>query len=67
MMEHAGAIVYMSRMAYQYFFGKKKYVMLSLENIEIPLAHAAIYRKDAEPIIQEFVDLIRTEMHTKEY
>ena len=32
---------------------------------EFPLLHAAVYRKDAPKYIQEFVNMIRLEMHMK--
>ena len=65
MLERNGTIVMMPGLAHQFFFSNKKYVAVSVENLEIPLLHAAVYRKDAPTYIQEFVNLIRLEMHMK--
>lgn len=65
MMKHTGAIAFMSRQAYQYFFNKKKYVQLPLKNLEVPLWHTAIYRKNIDNSIREFIATIRTELHGK--
>ncbi|MBQ2837734.1 MAG: LysR family transcriptional regulator [Peptococcaceae bacterium] len=65
MLEKAGAMVMMSGLAYDYFFKSKKYVALPVEDIDVPLLHAAIYRKDAEPMVQIFAKAIRKEMHVK--
>ena len=61
MMEKNGAVVLMPSLAQQYFFSSKKYVQLDIA-LNIPLLHAAVYRKNAEPIVQECVNLIRREM-----
>lgn len=65
MLEKAGAMVMMSGLAYEYFFKSKKYVALPLEDLNVPLLHAAIYRKDAEPMVQIIAKAIRKEMHIK--
>ena len=59
------ASVTMSGLSYQYFFNSKKYVALCLEDIDVPIIHAAVYRKDADNTIQEIVRMIRKEMHVK--
>lgn len=65
MLERSGTMVLMPSLAYQYFFSSKKYIALPIEHLEVPLIHAAVYRKDAPSYIQEFVNLIRLEMHMK--
>ncbi len=65
MLERNGTIVMMPGLAHQFFFSNKKYVAVSVDGLEIPLLHAAVYRKDAPAYIQEFVNLIRMEMHMK--
>jgi len=64
MLERSGTMVLMPALAFQYFFHQKKYIALSM-HIDVPLVHAAVYRKDAPPYIQEFVNAIRLEMHMK--
>lgn len=64
LLERNGTMVLMPSLAYQYFFQQKKYVALSLY-FNTPLIHAAVYRKDAPAYIQEFINLIRMEMHMK--
>lgn len=63
-MEKTGAFVVMPGFAYQYFFNKKKYLLLSLENNQ-PILHVAIYRKDASKTIQQLASMIRLEMQIK--
>ena len=65
MLERNGTIVMMPGLAHQFFFSNKKYVAVLVEGLEIPLLHAAVYRKDVPAYIQEFVNLIRLEMHMK--
>ncbi len=65
MLEKGGTAVTMSELSYQYFFNNKKYVALPIERIDVPIIHAAIYRKDADAHLQEFARLIRQEMHVK--
>ena len=65
MLEKNNASVTMSGLSYQYFFNSKKYVALCLEDIDVPIIHAAVYRKDADSTIQEIVRMIRKEMHVK--
>lgn len=65
MLERSNTIVLMPSLAYQYFFSSKKYIALPVEGVNVPLIHAAIYRKDALEYIQNFVNLIRLEMYMK--
>jgi len=65
MLEKGGTMVLMSGLSYQYFFKDKKYVCLPLERIDVPMIHAAIYRKDASAQMQELVQMIRQELHVK--
>ena len=65
MLEKTGTLVLMSGLSYQYFFNNKKYVCLPLENVEVPMIHAAIYRKDAAARLQDLVYSIRQELHVK--
>lgn len=65
MMEHTGAMAYMSRMAYQYFFNSRKYVQLSLSDVEAPLIHAIVYREHEATFVQELADAIRLELYKK--
>lgn len=65
MLEHAGAIVMMPGLAYQYFFNSKKYVALPLEDCQTEIVHAAVCQKDADARLQEVVALIRKEMYVK--
>ena len=55
----------MTGLSYQYFFKDKKYVSLPMEHIEVPMIHAAIYRKDNAEQMQELVQMIRQELHVK--
>lgn len=66
MMEEAGAIVCMSGLAQQYFFNKKKYVILQIDRIFNPvIVHAAIYRRTEKQYIKDFIAKIRLEMQMK--
>jgi len=65
MLEKGGTMVLMSGLSYQYFFNSKKYVCLPLEHIDVPMIHAAVYRKDASAQMQELVQMIRQELHVK--
>jgi len=65
MLEKTGALVLMSGLARQYFFNSKKYIALSLENVDANLLHVAIYRKDANSQVKELAQMIRREMHVK--
>lgn len=65
MLEKGGTLVLMSGLSYQYFFKDKKYVSLPLEHTNVPMIHAAIYRKDADAQMREVVHMIRQEMHMK--
>lgn len=65
MLEKSGTLVLMSGLSYQYFFKEKKYVCLPLEYADVPMIHAAIYRKDAGLQMQELVHMIRQELHVK--
>lgn len=65
MLEKGGTLVLMNGLSYQYFFKDKKYVSLPLEGMHVPMIHAAIYRKDNVEQMQEFVQLVRQELHMK--
>ena len=65
MLEKGGTLVMMTGLSYQYFFKDKKYVSLPMEHIEVPMIHAAIYRKDNAEQMQELVQMIRQELHVK--
>ncbi len=65
MLEKGGTMVLMSGLSYQYFFNNKKYVCLPLEKVDVPMIHAAIYRKDADAQMQEVIQMIRQELHVK--
>lgn len=65
LLEKSGTLVLMSGLSYQYFFKDKKYVCLPLEYIDVPMIHAAIYRKDAGVQLQDIIHMIRQEMHMK--
>lgn len=63
MMEKAGSMTLMPALAHQYFFNSKKYVALSVEDLDETLIHAAIYRKDAEEQVRTFEAMVRREMY----
>ena len=65
MLEKGGTLVLMSGLSYQYFFKDKKYVCLPLGTVDVPMIHAAIYRKDNSAQMQELVQMIRQELHVK--
>ena len=65
MLEKGGTLVLMSGLSYQYFFKDKKYVCLPLESFDVPMIHAAIYRKDNSAQMQELIQMIRQELHVK--
>lgn len=65
MLEKTNTIVTMSGLSYQHFFNNKKYIALPIENISVPIIHAAIYRNNADAHIQELIRMIRKEMHLK--
>ena len=65
MLEKGGTLVLMSGLSYQYFFKDKKYVSLPLGPVDVPMIHAAIYRKDNSAQMQELVQMIRQELHVK--
>jgi len=65
MLEKGGTMVLMSGLSYQYFFNSKKYVCLPLEHVDVPMIHAAVYRKDASAQMQEVIQMIRQELHVK--
>ena len=64
MMEKNGAIVVMPRLAKQYFFSSKQ-----IEQVEIPLntplLHVAIYRNDADELVQDIAMMIRRQIQMK--
>lgn len=63
MMEKTGSMTMMPALAHQYFFNSKKYVALSVKDLDETLIHAAIYRKDAKESVRGFVAMIRREMY----
>ena len=65
MLEKEGSLAVMSGLSAQCFFNSKKYVSLPIENQETDIYHVAVYRKNAEPHIQELIRMIRKEMHVK--
>ena len=65
LLDEAGVWVTMAGLSYQMLFSSKKYVGLPVENLNTPLIHAAVYRKDADPFLQEFVRMVRKELHMK--
>lgn len=60
-----GALVMMPELAYEYFFKNKRFIALPMEDVTVPLIHAAIYRKDTDIYLKEFVAKIRKEMYVK--
>ena len=58
-----GALVMMPKLAYEYFFKSKRFIALPMEGAESPLIHAAIYKKESNKHLKEFVSMIRREMH----
>lgn len=65
LLDQTGVVVSMSGLSYQMFFSGKKYVGLPMKNVEAPIVHAAVYRRDAESFYQDVVRMIRKEMHVK--
>ena len=63
MMEKTGSITLMPSLAHSYFFSSKKYVALSIKDLDVTLLHVAIYRKDASVRIKNFATMIKREMH----
>lgn len=63
MMEKTGSMTMMPALAHQYFFNSKKYVALSVKDLDETLIHAAIYRKDAKESVRGFAAMIRREMY----
>lgn len=63
MMEKAGSMTLMPALAHQYFFNSKKYVALSVEDLDETLIHAALYRQDVSEQVKNFTALIRREMY----
>lgn len=59
MMKKVDAYVTMPKLAYQHFFSSKTCVALPLENTEMPLLHAAVYRKDGKEELKKFASMIR--------
>lgn len=64
MMEKNGAIVLMPALAQHYFFTSKKIVQVDIP-LDTPLLHAAMYRYDADELVQEVAKMIRREMQLK--
>jgi len=65
MLEKTSASVVMTGLSYQLFFNNRKYIALPIENQEVTILHTAVYRKDADAVIQEIVRKVRTELHVK--
>ena len=65
MLEKEGSLAVMSGLSAQYFFHNKKYVAMPIQDQDFEIQHIAVYRKDAQPHIQELVRMIRKEMHIK--
>lgn len=65
MLERKGTTVTMSGLSYQYFFNHKKYVALPIKDVDVTILHIAVYRKEADANIQDFVRRVRKEMHMK--
>lgn len=65
MLERNGTLVLMPALACQFFFSSKKYISLPVEGVDVPLIHAAVYRKDAPQYVKEFVNMIRLELYMK--
>lgn len=63
MMEHAGAITHMSKLAYKCFFSQKRYKIIPMGNYKFPLLHVAICRKNETHIIRDLITMLRMEMH----
>ena len=64
MMKKAETYVIMPRLAYQHFFSSKSYVALPLDDVQVKLLHAAIYRKNISSSMQKFVSQIQLEMNS---
>lgn len=65
LLDEAGVWITMAGLSYQMLFNSKKYVGLPLQDLHTPLVHVAVYSKDADPFLQEFVRMIRKELHMK--
>lgn len=65
LLDEAGAWVTMTALSQQILFNSKKYISLSIKDLDAQIVHAAVYRKDTEPFLKEFVRMIRQEMHVK--
>ena len=64
MMEKNGAIVVMPRLAQHYFFASKKIVPVAIP-LNTPLLHVAIYRNDADDLVQDIAMMIRRKIQMK--
>ena len=64
MMEKNGAIVVMPKLAQHYFFASKKIVPVEIP-LNTPLLHVAIYRKDADELVQDIAMMIRRKIQMK--
>ena len=62
MMKKADAYVTMPGLAYHCFFNSKSCMALPVEDGDVPLLHAAVYRKDAADSLNRMVGMIRVEM-----
>ena len=63
MMKKTDAYVIMPKLAHRHFFSSKSYVALPLEHNNVPLLHAAVYRKNIPRELQWFVSQLRLEMN----
>ena len=63
MMKKAEAYVIMPRLAYQHFFSSKSYVALPLDEVQVKVLHAAIYRKNISDSMQKFISQIQLELN----
>ena len=62
MILRTNATTIMPGIAYQYFFGSKRYMARPLEGYHTPLLHVAVYRKDASEELRRFVSLMRIKL-----
>ncbi|MBR5318299.1 MAG: LysR family transcriptional regulator [Peptococcaceae bacterium] len=65
LMDSSGVITLMPGLAYQYFFAEKKFASMLMEEVNRPLLHAAVYRKNASPQLLDVIAMIRNELHKK--
>ncbi len=63
MMRNVGSMTMMSGLDYQYYFNDKKYVALPFKNGEVSVIHAALYRKNPEAKVRNFITMLRRIMY----